>query len=310
LLSARCVPLLAVIILALQSTTGAAQISKPAPLLAWAPQPISPAPYGYPNEPYKKLSDVLARHTGEANWVETEVLTRDFIGQYISMAPGMRTKPLFYADDRVFWVIQSGQIRFSIEGQEPFVASKGFLVQVPYRVPFTLETIGDAPSLRFEVRAAGETPSYPVSEQPTPVSGIKFIQASYSGRGQYDGINKPYLDFEKDIVGAGEKGGGFVKDDHTWANVIRGPGITTPPPTSYGHFHENFAEFWIILEGKQDFLIEGEPLITAGEGDIVFAPDERWHRATANGKGMSTRLAITPRPPSLHYYQPGHVGGD
>jgi hypothetical protein len=25
---------------------------------------------------------------------------------------------------------------------------------------------------------------------------------------------------------------------------------------------------------------------------------------------MGTRLAITPRPPSLHYYQPEHGGGD
>jgi hypothetical protein len=139
---------------------------------------------------------------------------------------------------------------------------------------------------------------------------VKFIKASYGGGGHYDEINKPFLDFMKDVVAGDGKGGGFVKDDHTWANVIRGPGIPTPSATSYGHFHENFAEFWIILEGKQEFLIEGEPLISAEQGDIIFAPEERWHRATAAGTGMSTRLAITPRPPSLHYYQPDHSGGD
>jgi len=52
------------------------------------------------------------------------------------------------------------------------------------------------------------------------------------------------------------------------------------------------------------------PLIKAGFGDIVFAPEERWHRATSGGTGMATRLAITPRPPSLHYYQPDHAGGE
>ena len=30
----------------------------------------------------------------------------------------------------------------------------------------------------------------------------------------------------------------------------------------------------------------------------------------ASGTGFGTRLAITPRPPSLHYYQPDHAGGD
>jgi hypothetical protein len=42
----------------------------------------------------------------------------------------------------------------------------------------------------------------------------------------------------------------------------------------------------------------------------VFAPEERWHRALSAGTGMGTRLAITPRPPSLHYYQPGASLGD
>jgi len=286
-----------------------AQTASAAPLEAWAPQPVKPAPFTAPNKPLKKFVDILARHRGKSDWAETEVLTRDFIGQYISMGPGKKTKTQFWADDRVYWVVASGQMRVSIDGVEPFIASKGFLVQVPYRVPYSMETVGDAPSLRFEVRAAGETPSYPASETPDAIKGIKFIKAVYTGRGKYDEVNKPYIDFEKDIVAAGGKGGGAVKDDHTWANIIRSQGIPTPPAGNFGHFHENFAEFWLVMEGKEDFLIEGVPLITAEFGDIVFAPEERWHRATAAGTGFGTRLAITPRPPSLHYYQPGG-GGD
>jgi mannose-6-phosphate isomerase-like protein (cupin superfamily) len=297
-------------LLLITASAAQAQADKPAPLLAWAPQPTRPAPFQAPNKPLKKLSDILARHARKTDWAETEVLTRDFIGQYVSMGPGKKTKTQFYADDRVFWVVESGQIRFTIDGQEPFVATKGFLVQVPYRIPYSMETVGDAPSLRFEVRPAGETPSYPVTETPAPVAGITFAQASYTGRGKYDDVNKPYSDFEKDIVAANRKGGAFVKDDHTWANVIRSPGIPTPPDSNYGHFHENFAEFWIVMEGKLDFLIQGVPGFTANVGDIVFAPEERWHRATSARTGMATRLAITPRPPSLHYYQPGHAGGE
>ena len=291
-------------------TGGQTHAQTRAPLLAWAPQPVKLAPFTGPNKPIRRLSQILARHAGKTDWAETEVLTRDYIGQYVSMGPGKKTPSLFYADDRVFWVVVSGQIRFHIQGQEPFIASRGFLVQVPYRVPYSMETVGDAPSLRFEVRPAGEHPSYPVAETPVPLPGIVYNKASYSGGGKYDEINKPYLDFEKDIVAADRKGGPFVKDDHTWANVIRQPGIPTPPATNYGHFHENFGEFWIVLEGQLDFLIQGLPLIKADVGDIVFAPRERWHRATSAGTGMATRLAVTPRPPSLHYYQPDRGGGD
>src|SRR5579863_5621113 len=227
-----------------------------APLTAWAPQPVKPAPYIAPNKPLKKFVDILARHRGQSDWAETEVLTRDFIGQYISMGPGKRTKTLFYADDRVYWVVMSGQMRVTIDGVEPFIASKGFLVQVPYRVPYSMETVGNEPSLRFEVGPSYESPSYPVSETPTPIPGVKYVQANYTGKGKYDADNKPYLDFQKDIVEGGGKGGGFVNDAHTWANVIRGKGIPDPADTEWGHFHENFAEFWIVLEGQEDFLIQ------------------------------------------------------
>ena len=281
-----------------------------APLEAWAPQPVKPAPFTAPNKPLKKFTDILARHAGKSDWNETEVLTRDFIGQYISLGPGKKTKTQFWADDRVYWVVMSGQMRVTIEGVEPFIASKGFLVQVPYRIPYSMETVGDQPALRFEVRAAGETPSYPISETPAPARGIKFIRAAYSGRSKYDDVNKPYIDFEGDIVAKNGKGGGAVRDDHTWANIIRSQGVPTPPADNFGHFHENFAEFWLIMEGKEEFLIQGLPLIKADYGDIVFAPEERWHRALAAGAGYGTRLAITPRPPSLHYYQPDHAGGE
>ena len=290
--------------------SASAQTARPAPLHAWAPQPVKLAPFTAPNKPLKRLADIVARHKGKKDWAETEVLTRDYIGQYISMGPGQKTKTQFWADDRVFWWVQSGQMKVSIEGQEPFVAGKGFLVQVPYRIPYSMETVGDEPVVRFEIRAAGEVPSYPAAETPAPVKGWKFVDAIYTGRGKYDEINKPYLDFEKDVVQGGAKGGGFVRDDHTWANVIRAPGVPTPLPSSWGHFHENFAEFWVVMEGKLEFLIEGEPLIRAEVGDIVFAPEERWHRALSAGTGMGTRLAITPRPPSLHYYQPGASLGD
>src|SRR5262249_39679605 len=140
------------------------QASKP--MRAWAPKPAAPAPYVAPNRPIWRLSDLQKQHAGQKNWTQAIVKTRDFVGEYISMAPGEKTKSVFYADDRVFWVIESGQIRFNIDGQPPFVASKGFLVQVPFRVPYSMETVGDSPSLRFEVRPAGEEPIYPISETP------------------------------------------------------------------------------------------------------------------------------------------------
>jgi mannose-6-phosphate isomerase-like protein (cupin superfamily) len=257
-----------------------------------------------PHKPHWKLSEVLAKHSGQRSWQEEIVNDRDFVARYISMAPGEKTQPHFFADDRVFWIVQSGQMRVSIEGQTPFVASKGFLVQVPYRTSYSIESVGSEPSVRFEVTGAQAVPLYPLNETPPALAGQKYMKVSYTGRGAYDDVNKPYLDFIKDVVNGSVRGGPFVKDDKTFANIIRGQGAAPPPPSNLGHFHIGYSEFWFILEGKIDYLMEGVPLFTAEPGDIVYAPQGRWHRASFGGNGMSTRLAINPRPDGMHNFQP------
>jgi mannose-6-phosphate isomerase-like protein (cupin superfamily) len=282
----------------------AASPPRPQPIIAWSAQPSEPTAWIAPNKPHWKLSEVLAKHSGQRSWQETIVSDRDFVARYISMAPGEKTKPQFFADDRIFWIVQSGQLRVSIDGQSPFVASRGLLVQVPYRTAYSMETLGSEPSLRFEVTAAQAVPLYPADEAPLPLAGKKYVKVSYTGRGSYDEVNKPYLDFNKDVVSANGRGGPFVKDDKTFANIIRGQGQPPPPPTNLGHFHVGYSEFWFVLEGQIDFLIEGVPFFTADQGDVVYAPQGRWHRASFGGRAMATRLAINPRPDGMHNYQP------
>lgn len=303
----------------------AAQVMENAPLRraplptlqAWAPKPEKSPPYIAPNRPIWRLSELLAKHKGQTDWTETLVKTKDFIGQYISMGPGKKTKTVFYADDRVFWFIQAGKIRFNIEGQKPFIATKGFMVEVPFRIPYSMETVGNEPSLRFEARPPNQDPIYPLTETPTPIPGVKYIKATYTGKGSYDANNKVYVDFYKDVLGAG-KSGRLILDDHTGVSAGRAAPVPTPPATDFGHFHESFDEWWFILDGQVNFLIEGVPLFTANQGDVVFAPTGRWHRPTPTGKNNGTRIAVIARTglsasesarANLHFYQEDKTPG-
>lgn len=278
--------------------------------IAWAAKPATLPPYTGPNKLVWRLADVLAAHKNKPSWHQEVFLSRDFQGDWIQMAPGEKTKTQFYADDRVFWVVQSGQMKVTIEGQEPFIASKHFLIHVPKRLQYSVETVGSEPVLFFQMKPAGESPDYPLSEMPTPVKGVQYIQAAYSGHGDYDKINKPAIDFEKDIVQGGQKIGVWIRDDHTFVTILRSTkGVPTPPDTVWGHFHANFPEIWLITEGTQQFLVEGEKLVTVTDGDLVNAPTGRWHRAMPYGDGPSTRLAYIPRPDNLHWYQPEQANG-
>jgi mannose-6-phosphate isomerase-like protein (cupin superfamily) len=275
---------------------------------AWSPKPDKLPSYGQ-NRPVSRLTAVLAKHKGEKRWSEQVILTKRYDAKWIQAAPGDKTPVQYYGDDRVVWVVWDGQIRFSIQGQQAFVATKGFLVQVPQRVRYSMETIGDGPSLRFEVTHAGIRPSYPADEgQPKPPEAKgNYIKISTPTQpDKYDAVNRPYRDFFKDVVEKdpthGPKDHLVVADEANLVNIIRGPGVPTPPASNRGHFHIGEEEFWFILEGKCDYQIEGVGLLTADAGDVVLVPPGRFHRASwANGQ-MDTRLSFNVSPLLFHNF--------
>ena len=120
----------------------------------WSPKATKLPGWTGPHKPHTKLAEVLAAHKGQANWSHLVVDDEHLNAQYIQMAPGASTRRRMHPDTREWWVIQAGQIRFTIDGQEPFVAKKGYLVQVPYRTFSKMETVGTEPSVRFEVNIA------------------------------------------------------------------------------------------------------------------------------------------------------------
>ena len=183
----------------------------PVQQLVWSPKAAAPAGWTAPHRPHVKLRELLARHAEKANWAETLVDDDTLHADYISRAPGGSTPRRMNADTREGWVIQDGQARFTIDGQAPFVASKGYLVQVPYRTFYTIETVGDRPSLRLEVNIARARRMYPVEGTPTPAAGVEYVRSRVAGRGAYEGGNKPFVDFNAVVAGT-DKTRQFVVD--------------------------------------------------------------------------------------------------
>ena len=58
------------------------------------------------------------------------------------------------------------------------------------------------------------------------------------------------------------------------------------------HYHHNWDEWWYILKGEWEWLVEGErKRIKAGE--LVFIERNRIHKITAKGNQMAIRLAVS-----------------
>ena len=274
---------------------------------AWSPKPDKMVPYGK-NKPVTRLKEVLAKHNGQARWSEQVILTDRYDTKWIQAQPGDKSPTMYWGDDRAFWVVWGGQIRFTIEGQKPFVATKGFLVQVPQRVRYSMETIGAEPSLRFEVTHTDILPLYS-GDQPKPddKAGNHYMKVSTPTQpDKYTGDNRPYRDFFKEVVAAdpvaNPKDHLVMADEANMANIIRGKGVPTPPSSNKGHFHIGHDEFWFILEGKCDYLIEEKGLFKADTGDVVFVPPGRWHRASWAEGQTDTRLSFNVNPLMFHNF--------
>lgn len=274
------------------------------PLLVLSPKAAPPGWTGV-HRPHTKLQDVLARHDGETNWAETVVDDESLFAQWISLGPGGKTPRRMNGDTREWWIVQSGSLKFTIEGREPVVATQGFMVQVPFRTLYEIENVGTEPALRFEVNVTRARKLYPLDETPAPLPGFDFVPTRVTGgRGTLDAENRPFLDFAEVVAGE-ERAGPFVVDDRAFANIIIGNYQRPPPPDNKGHYHEEGSEFWLVMLGKIRYKIEGLPEFEAEPGDVVYVPRQTWHLASFGGsEGLrSTRLAMNGFPYQAHMFE-------
>ena len=149
--------------------------------LGWAPKPLS-APFVAPIRAHWRLAEIQKAHAGEKSW--TQVVVREanqLMASYIQTAPGESSPRLLYSDTTSFFVVQSGQLRVMIEGVEPFIATKGVIVQITPTRFFHVETVGNEPALRFQVTRSLAYPVYAAEEKqtPPPVAGVRY------GRGRH-----------------------------------------------------------------------------------------------------------------------------
>lgn len=283
--------------------------------LVWAPKPASLPRYVAPHRPLTRIADLRAKHKGGQDWQEIIVDDEHLNAVYISSAPGVKTPKRFHPDTREWWIVQDGQIRFTIDGQQPFVASKGWMVQVPYRTAYTLETIGDKPSLRLEVNVAHAKTLYPREEKPPAMPGFDWqLVRLPQPPGVYDRGNKPYIVFDElaaNFERQPKKNGQhrFINDDRGVSNVIYGYEKELPEVRAgdRGHYHAECAEFWIILAGQISYRIEGQAPFIADAGDVVYAPRFVYHLPRFYGPGPSCRLAINGYPEIGHLFDAGPV---
>ena len=277
--------------------TTAQQPSRPLPTAVWAAKPAKTPPYKTGLRPWVKLADLKAAHKGQTSWHEVIVDDGRLTGEYFADPPGSKLARRFHPDTREWFAVVEGEVRVEIEGQEPFTATRGSLVNIPRQTIYSLETIGTGPSLRFTLNVSGAKTVYPRDvEPPTPPPGTTWIASRINRTpARYDEFNQPHLNIH--VTAAKDEkysGGRFVRDDKSEMLVIYGHEKNMPPldPADKGHFHAESAEMWLVFSGKIRYSFEGQQPFIASEGDVVYVPSNTWHATRFIGDN-ACRLSIT-----------------
>jgi quercetin dioxygenase-like cupin family protein len=270
---------------------------KPVPTAAWAAKPVKTPPYRAGLRPWVKLADLKAKHQGRPNWHEVVVDDGRLVAEYHAAAPGTKVSKRFHPDTREWFAIVEGEVRVEIEGQEPFTAVRGSLVNIPRQTIYSLETIGTSPSVRFTLNVSGAKTIFTRdAEAPPAPAGTAWTPVRINRTpGRYDEFNQPHLNIhEAAAKNENYTGGRFVRDDKSEMLVIYGHEKNMPPldPNDQGHFHAESAEMWLVFSGKIRYAFEGQQPFIASEGDVVYVPSNTWHATRVIGDA-ACRLSIT-----------------
>jgi mannose-6-phosphate isomerase-like protein (cupin superfamily) len=269
------------------------------PVYAFKPKDIS---YKAPMKPVWHIADILAAHRGQADWEQPVVKDPWFFIQYISMGPGKKTPVSMQGDTAILFIVNSGRARFTFKNFPPIEAGEDGMVSIPPRTPYAIETIGDKPSIRFEVRNVMAGTLFPVTDNPTPPKappGYETVRVDCNCMfGSVKDMKPNYFDYggwakaNPNTVRASipPKGtANFFMDPNLFMNTSRSvTGVPLPPPSVIGHFHTGQAEWWYVLEGHMATRIEGQGDVYGEHGDVIYSPQGAYHQTIMLGK-PSTR---------------------
>jgi hypothetical protein len=86
--------------------------------------------YPAPLRPLWKLADLKKMHAGQNTWSQPVVLDDEQEATYNSGAPGTKVTTRMHPQSATVFMIMAGQVRFTVEGQEPVLTKRGSIVNI------------------------------------------------------------------------------------------------------------------------------------------------------------------------------------
>ena len=308
-----------------QPANAASQAQQKKEQVFYFPKPRLRTAYEPPMKPVTHLADLKAQHAGQAAWRELVIADNNSRASMIQQPPGSKYERRMYADSPAWWAVLEGRIDFEIEQPggrfEKIEARKGSYVFAPERLLHSLEVVGDKPAIRFEVTLAGATTVFAQRPETRDNGSTEYIPIRLStgpnpldvpdpgGKAWPRHVN--IHDLAEENKGKPRWSRPAMRKNRVRGNFICGQASAERKvePGYRGHFHSDFAEFWVIMLGELQWIFEGDfdhPVI-AQQGDIVYAPPKTFHIPQFRGSdGLNCRLTSSTFPSANHLFDAPH----
>ena len=279
--------------------------------------------YKAPMKPVTRLADLKAKNQGKTTWREPVINDGNSVSFMVQEPPGTKYERRMYPDSAAWFIVLEGEVRFEIEKAdrsfEVINATKGAYVFVPERLLHSVEVVGNAPAIRYEVTSGpSSTPVYEKRPAAAP-GGVEFVPVTLgTGLNPLDVYNEgnsgkpwPYHFNVYELQKQNATKKNFTQEAMR-ANRARGNLICGYRPASFptekgdrGHLHTDTAESWVVMLGELRWVFEGDEknAVIARQGDIIYAVPGTFHSPQFWGKeGLNCRLTNSTMPSLNHVY--------
>ena len=137
--------------------------------------------YQPPMRPLWKLSELKAKYAGKSNWSEQIIKDPEQDATYNSAAPGTKFSRRLHPDTHTLFVVIAGEMRFTIEGRQPVVATRGSIVNILKSTVYSHEITGTQNALWVEVNPNNYKTAYPSDDpQPPAIPGAEAVKVAFN----------------------------------------------------------------------------------------------------------------------------------
>ena len=226
-------------------------------------------------------ADVMARHGEGERWAEILIEDGRNRSVWISGPPGTPPDPHIHPDFNEFWVALDGRTQWQIGQYEPVLSEWGDIIMAPAGFAHDIQPKEGVQAIRLGI-------THPNSNHDIKgVAPCRLIPVE-EGQANPNLIHTKLKDFRSRNGTTSSWVEEAVSDNRNYATYSHELAATSSDPM----FHTDENRWWVVLQGKIEWSIDGEDSVVAEAGDVVFVEQGKNYSISTISNDPSIRITI------------------